>query len=826
MKLKGLLSKLFLISALAFILPGVVLAQSNISYSDLVTEDQRLGSFFYEYQMADEAARYFDLALQQGETIKPESLQYLHYALTSHYYRMIEILEQGLNLISDKQSHEYKQMAKELEQQKYSLSRWHYNPPDPIAKEAESLFRAGIYQDAVSKFEQSLKEEKTKGDFLYYVRSLRRIGQEDKAEKLLKGKVIDPLIEEGPPTGKRDELYCTYQREILDIYLKQSKIKLEDLKEYFGRHNYTKHYGPGDNYFDHYLIFCFREKKYQEVMQTICKGMFEKKMGIFWGEGQKPGVLQLMVKYEFISIQDIINFSLKYSQEHPGTNEGIRAKYLAAEFYYPVLFEYEKGLKLFKEIAADAKSREIKTWFFKYELYRFNGDGPYVINDIKTDFDPDGITIYDISQKRIQEIVEITNSTVMGKLVANVDIRPDTLNLKSNDEWVTAYIEMPSKYNVQNIDVSSILLNDTLPCEASPTQIGDFDQDEVDDLLVKFNRNGVKSFLKNGESYLTITGKLSDGRKFEGMDVIKVISNSDTMAPTSVAAISPQPNADGWNKDDVTITITATDNEGGSGVKEIHYKLTGAVNDEKTIPDAQDSVAVSTEGQTNLSYYSVDKADNIETAKSCEIKLDKTAPLITLKLAPYRIKLPFKREGIRFYTPFFYKLVYSATDNFSRIKEANAGLVIPNVSGFKTQLKESRRLHIVIDPVSKHLAINAPNPQETLAQLKTGLLLIDNSEIMHLNQRPKAKVWTITKVDKFMVIAAPAIVFKAEARDNADNCSAKELKYAKKKIPLPAYCQPMISKKEFSRQEIEELMEDMDIDGDTLSNIRKNYKMR
>src|SRR5215211_2945101 len=47
----------------------------------------------------------------------------------------------------------------------------------------------------------------------------------------------------------------------------------------------------------------------------------------------------------------------------------------------------------------------------------------------------------------------------------------------------------------------------------------------------------------------------------------------DTIAPITTRSLSPQPNAAGWNKEDVTITLNATDDD--SGVKEISYSING-----------------------------------------------------------------------------------------------------------------------------------------------------------------------------------------------------------------------------------------------------------
>ena len=51
----------------------------------------------------------------------------------------------------------------------------------------------------------------------------------------------------------------------------------------------------------------------------------------------------------------------------------------------------------------------------------------------------------------------------------------------------------------------------------------------------------------------------------------------DNTPPTTSAALSPAPNADGWNNGDVTVALTAVDSGSPStGVKEIHFSATGA----------------------------------------------------------------------------------------------------------------------------------------------------------------------------------------------------------------------------------------------------------
>lgn len=114
---------------------------------------------------------------------------------------------------------------------------------------------------------------------------------------------------------------------------------------------------------------------------------------------------------------------------------------------------------------------------------------------------------------------------------AGVGIDPDTLNLKSKGNWITAYVELPEGYDVAEITVSTILLNDCMGVEPSPFTYGDYDGDGIADLMVKFDRAQVMQYILDHTSIegmfstaaLTITGKLNDGTLFEGSDTIRIV---------------------------------------------------------------------------------------------------------------------------------------------------------------------------------------------------------------------------------------------------------------------------------------------------------------
>jgi hypothetical protein len=87
---------------------------------------------------------------------------------------------------------------------------------------------------------------------------------------------------------------------------------------------------------------------------------------------------------------------------------------------------------------------------------------------------------------------------------------------------------MPGGYDVNGIDVSTIMLNDKVQAEVHPTEVEDYDNDDITDLMVKFDRSAVQEILEVGDDVkITITGELIDGTPFEGSDTIRVIDKCE-----------------------------------------------------------------------------------------------------------------------------------------------------------------------------------------------------------------------------------------------------------------------------------------------------------
>jgi hypothetical protein len=98
----------------------------------------------------------------------------------------------------------------------------------------------------------------------------------------------------------------------------------------------------------------------------------------------------------------------------------------------------------------------------------------------------------------------------------------------------------------------------------------------------------------------------------------------DLTAPTTTATLSPAPNAAGWVRTPVTVSLAAVDNPNGSGVASIRYGEAGA----QALPQTTYAApfTVTAPGLTTVSYAATDKAGNVEATKTSVIRLDSIEP--------------------------------------------------------------------------------------------------------------------------------------------------------------------------------------------------------
>jgi fibronectin type 3 domain-containing protein len=134
-----------------------------------------------------------------------------------------------------------------------------------------------------------------------------------------------------------------------------------------------------------------------------------------------------------------------------------------------------------------------------------------------------------------------------------------------------------------------------------------------------------------------------------------VYAKIDKTAPVTTSNVPAE-----WSNGDVTVNLSATDSE--SGVAKTFYSIDGSEYVEGT------TFTVKDEGIHKITYYSVDAAGNTETINTAEVKIDKTAPTVTMDLNNvYKLG-----DTIQ--------LNYTANDNLSGVISEKITILQPNTS--------------------------------------------------------------------------------------------------------------------------------------------------
>jgi parallel beta-helix repeat protein len=99
----------------------------------------------------------------------------------------------------------------------------------------------------------------------------------------------------------------------------------------------------------------------------------------------------------------------------------------------------------------------------------------------------------------------------------------------------------------------------------------------------------------------------------------------ESVPPTTSVGLAGTLGFAGWYVSDVTVTLTATDNVGGSGVKYTMYRIDSGSWLTYTTP-----IILTSEGSHPVEFKSTDLAGNAESTKSVTVKIDKTDPVLTI----------------------------------------------------------------------------------------------------------------------------------------------------------------------------------------------------
>lgn len=139
----------------------------------------------------------------------------------------------------------------------------------------------------------------------------------------------------------------------------------------------------------------------------------------------------------------------------------------------------------------------------------------------------------------------------------------------------------------------------------------------------QIDTSGITSLtLTQGYNYgFSIYGYNYDGTRIATGNL--TISGLDEVAPTTI--LSTDPTDALWNNSDIQVSLNASDN--GSGVENTFYTINGGTQQSGT------SFAITTEGPNTISYWSVDKAGNVEAVKTETINIDKSVPITTANVS-------------------------------------------------------------------------------------------------------------------------------------------------------------------------------------------------
>jgi hypothetical protein len=124
-----------------------------------------------------------------------------------------------------------------------------------------------------------------------------------------------------------------------------------------------------------------------------------------------------------------------------------------------------------------------------------------------------------------------------------------------------------------------------------------------------------------------VAGNVSSGKTVGGISI-------DGTAPSTTSNNTCTAENDWCKGDTADIVLTAVDQTGLSGVKEIHYVVNGGAEQVVQGATTTVSVPISGSGAASLKYWSVDKAGNAESGNTVSLKWDNVAPTVTHTLSP------------------------------------------------------------------------------------------------------------------------------------------------------------------------------------------------
>ncbi len=218
------------------------------------------------------------------------------------------------------------------------------------------------------------------------------------------------------------------------------------------------------------------------------------------------------------------------------------------------------------------------------------------------------------------------------------------------------FFSLDNAGNVEEIRTVEVKIDETAPVTTSNVEDSWSNQAYTVELTATDDLSGVAKtyYSVNGSEFVEGTSlELSESGTHEvsfysvdnagNTEEVKTVEvKIDTTAPETVSNVQ-----EGWQTQAYTVELTTTDDL--SGVAKTYYSINGSEYVEGT------SFELTEEGVHQVAFYSVDNVGNKEAAKTAEVKIDKTAPKVSLDL----------EDQYAYGTNL--NIAYEATDNLSGV---------------------------------------------------------------------------------------------------------------------------------------------------------------
>jgi fibronectin type 3 domain-containing protein len=217
---------------------------------------------------------------------------------------------------------------------------------------------------------------------------------------------------------------------------------------------------------------------------------------------------------------------------------------------------------------------------------------------------------------------------LLAEKVNNLSYTISNLSYANHVYYVTSYSNSFGESEPSNQVLAKLIVDTEAPVTTTNVSTDWTNQNPVVTLTATDNETGVANtyYSLNDSDFVAGTSFTVEGEgvhkvsfysidKAGNKESIKTIYiKIDQSAPVTKVNEIPS-----WTNQPVMLKLTATDN--GSGVAKTFYSINGSEFVEGT------SFTVDKEGINKVSFYSVDKAGNVEKPQTIEVKIDKQAPV-------------------------------------------------------------------------------------------------------------------------------------------------------------------------------------------------------